>query len=139
MTVRIIAILGGLISIVLLAGALNVSRGCGKFPVDIKVSGTRLASLRYETCSGPAKAEGYARLARESDEDMRPGQRLSGDTGQIDVPFSDVTSFFGLLTTHVQPGYAVIALTADDGSKRVRVVPLPRHGSANKMIAIATD
>jgi hypothetical protein len=139
MTVRIIAILGGLISIVLLAGALNVSRDCGKFPVDIKVSGTRLASLRYETCADRATAEGYARLARESDEDMRPGQRLSGDTGQIDVPFSDVTSFFGLLTTHDQSPYAVIALTAPDGSKRVRVALLPRHGSANHTIVIAAN
>lgn len=139
MTVRVFVILGGLIPIIFLAGALNVSRGCGKFPVDIKVSGTRLASLRFETCSERETAEGYARLARESDEDMRPGHRLSSDTGQIEIPFSDVTSFFGLLTTPVQPGYAVIALTAEDGSRRVRVVPLPRHGSANKMIAIATD
>jgi len=137
MTVRIIVILGGLAAIVLLSGALNVSRGCGSFPVDIKVTGAPLASLRYETFSDRTRAEGYARLARESDEDMHAGRRLSGETAQIEVPFSDVTSFFGLHTKHEQPRYAVIALTAADGAKRVRVVLLPRHGSADHTIAIA--
>ena len=124
MTVRVFLILVGLIPIIFLAGGLNVSRGCGKFPVDIRVSGIRLASLRYETCADRERAEGYARLAGGPDEDMPAGQRLSGDTGQIEVPFSDVTSCFGLITTHVQPKYAVIALIAEDGSRRVRVVPL---------------
>jgi hypothetical protein len=33
---------------------------------------------------------------------MHAGQQLSSDTGRIEIPFSDVTSFLGLLTTHVQ-------------------------------------
>lgn len=125
MKVGIILIIAGFTVAAASLGALNVSRACGSFPLDVNVSGTPLALMKYETCFDRATAEGYAQMARESDEDMRPGQRISDHTGRIDVPFSDVTSFFGLLTRHVQPRYAVIALTADDGTKRVRVVSVP--------------
>lgn len=139
---RVLACLAAVALTILLigaAGALNGSRACGKFDVYVKVTGTGLAAVSYETCFSRSKANDYAAFAKGSDDGFHPAELKTADSARIEVPFSDVESFFGLRVKHVQPKYAVVVLAFDAGPKLVRILDLPTHGSHDITMLVKAD
>ena len=120
-------------------GALNIRRACGTFGINVKVNRASLVAVRYETCSNRSDAEGYAALAQESSENFRHAELTGADAARMDVPFSDLESFFGLRVTHIQPKYAVAVLCFGDGAKVIRVLSLPVHGRDGPTIRVQVD